>query len=189
MADAGLVEIISREWLDCEMLVEFALDSECERDSEGSMLTRSALVLLYSMVDAELSVIAQSILHSGRHEFTQPEVLFLTETAVGVGTDGDITATESHQQFKSRILGVPRVLARRVVGRDASLDLGDKSGADLLRYKDMRDELMHPRVGADSPRVSKAELREAHAAVRAYFRQLATAIPELFGAFNVLLDT
>ena len=187
MGDGNIIEIISREWLEAQMLTEFALDSQCEGDSDGSMLTRSALVLLYAMLDAQLSVIAQAYLHSDNFPFEHAEALFLTGLAVGVDTEGDITAAEGHQQFKQRIIGVPRILARRVLGHDLTIQLGDQAGEALLRYKDLRDAVMHPRVGEDPPRVAKGELREAELAVRAYFAQLAKSAPDLFGAYTVFL--
>jgi hypothetical protein len=187
MAEISITEIISREWLEAQMLTEFALTSQCEGDSDGSMLTRAALVLLYAMLDAQLSVIAQAYLHNGKFHFEQPEVLFFTEMALGVDTDGEITATEGHQHFKQRVVGIPRVLARRVLGKEITVSLGDRRGEDLLRYKDLRDEVMHPYVGKDPPRVSKDELRDAEKAIQAYFAQLAVAAPELFRAYDVFL--
>src|ERR1039458_6011164 len=187
MAEIGITEIISREWLEAQMLTEFALESQCEGDSGGSMLTRAALVLLYSMLDAQLSVFAQAYLHSDKFRFEQPEILFFAEMAVGVETDGEIALTESHQHFRQRIAGIPRILARRVLGKEVTVHFGDKLGADLLRYKDVRDAVMHPRVGEEPPRVTKDELREAERAIRGYFSQLATAIPDIFRAYEVFL--
>jgi hypothetical protein len=187
MADISIGEIISREWLEAQMVAELAQTSECEGDSDGSMLTRAALVLLYAMLDAQLSVIAQAHLHSGKVDFEQAEVLFLTEIAVGVNTDGEITATESHQHFRQRVRGVPRLLARKVLGKEITVNLGDRHGEDLLSYKDLRDEVMHPRVGQEPPRVTKDQLRDAERAIRAYFAQLALAAPELFGSYDVFL--
>lgn len=187
MAEIDITELISREWLEAQMLTEFALESQCEGDSGGSMLTRAALVLLYSMLDAQLSVFAQVYLQSDKFHFEQPEILFFAEMAVGVETDGEIALTESHQHFRQRIAGIPRILARRALGKEVTVHLGDKLGADLLRYKDIRDAVMHPRVGEEPPRVTKDELREAERAIRGYFSQLVTAIPDIFRAYEVFL--
>ncbi len=187
MEGLRLTQIVSGEWLEARFITEFALGSQCEGDSEGSMLTRAALVLLYAMLDAQLSGIAQAYIHADKYGFEAPEMMFLTEFAAAVDEDGLVTVAEGHQKFKQRIISVPRILVRRVVGDTVSINLGNPAGNALLRYKDLRDSVMHPSVGQTLPRVTKTELREAEAAVRAYFSQLADLAPSLFGMYRILL--
>jgi hypothetical protein len=187
MPAVGFGKVAMQEWFDMVLMTEFALGSQCEGDSEGSMLTRAGLVMLYAMLDAQLALNAQNYVYNSSTKFSQSEILFLTETAIEIDTDGNVTAADSHENFKKRVIGIPRVLARTVVGKDITVSLGDKMGAALLRFKDLRDAVMHPRVGEPLPRVSKSELREAVEAVREYFKRLAAVCPELFGVYQHLL--
>jgi hypothetical protein len=149
MSEIGLRRLIGDERLETKYCVKFALGSECEGDSKGSMLTRSALIMLYALIDAQLAAWAQTCLHQHGKAFQPIEALFLTEFAVGVDADGDVTIAESHQRFKQRIVGVPRILARRVFQKDITIQLGNKDGESLLAYKDFRDRVMHPPLGKD----------------------------------------
>ena len=187
MSAVGFMGVVTREWFDSVLMTEFALDSQCEGDSEGSMLTRAGLVVLYGMLDGQLALNAQAHLYSGRAEFSQSEILFLTETALELDATGAVIVDESPEQFKKRVIGIPRVLCRRVLGEDVSISLGDEMGAGLIRYKELRDAVMHPRAGSPLPRVSKAELFAASDAVREYFRRLASASPYLFKFYIPLL--
>jgi hypothetical protein len=55
-----LTEVIVREWIDTVVFVGLALGNGVEGgDSEGSGLTRAALILLYAMVDAQLAIVSQ----------------------------------------------------------------------------------------------------------------------------------
>ena len=187
MPAVGFLGVATREWFDMVLMTEFAFASQREGDSEGSMLTRAGLVLLYGMLDAQLALNAQAHVYSGHAEFSQSEILFLTETALGIDTDGTVILEDSYENFKKRVIGIPKVLSRRVVGADLTVSLGDKMGKALLQYKELRDAVMHPRVGARLPRVGKAELRGAVEAVREYFKRLASASPYLFRFYDPLL--
>jgi hypothetical protein len=187
MAAAGFLNVATKEWLDSVFMTTFALGSQCEGDSHGSMLTRAALVILYSMLDGQLALNAQSHVYSEHSDFSQSEILFLTETAVEIDVDGAVLIDETHEQFKKRLIGIPRVLCRRVRGEDVSISLGDAMGEALIRYKDLRDAVMHSRVGAPLPRVTKAELSAAGDAVREYFKRLASACPYLFKFYEPLI--
>src|SRR5206468_589212 len=98
------------------MLIQLALAHDCEGDSGGSMFTRAALVLLYGMVDAQLSVVAQWRMRERTDAFSEAEVLFLNEYALGVGHDSEVWVGEDHQSFKKRIKAVPAILSRHVDG-------------------------------------------------------------------------
>jgi hypothetical protein len=188
MMAVGFINVVTREWQDSVLMTEFALDSHCEGDSEGSMLTRAALVILYSMLEGQLALNAQTHVYSDRTEFSQSEILFLTETALDIDIDGAVVVDESQEQFKKRVVGIPRVLSHRVRGEDVSISLVDNMGAALIRYKDLRDAVMHSRVGSPIPRVTKAELNAAVEAVREYFKRLAIACPYLFRFYEPLLS-
>lgn len=145
-------------------------------------------MILYSMLDNQLALNAQAHVYSDRTEFSQSEILFLTETALEVDIDGAVVIDESQEQFRKRVIGIPRVLCRRVRGEDVSISLGDSMGAALIRYKDIRDAVLHSRAGSPLPRVTKAELSAAVDAVREYFKRLATACPYLFRFYEPLLS-
>ena len=70
MQAVGFVQVASREWFDMVLMTEFALASECEGDSDGSMLTRAGLVQLYGMLDAQLALNAQAHVYSGKTDFS-----------------------------------------------------------------------------------------------------------------------
>lgn len=188
MEAVGIPDVLSLEWLDALMLVHLALGHPSEGDSPGSMLTRSALVLLYAMLDAQLAVVAQWRMRENIARFTEPEVLFLNEYAVGVGHAGEVWLDIDHQYFKKRIKAVPAILSRRVDGKEESVDLGKRWGNDLLDGQVLRNKVMHSVFGEPLERVSKQELiRSAHA-VFAYFRELSQKLPTTFQYMNVLLD-
>ena len=187
MGDEEFLHVLTSEWLEAKYFIKFAIGSQCERDSGGSMLTRAALVLLYAMLDAHLSLWTQAYLKSHGEKFEGPEVLFLTETVVGVGNEGDVEFAESHQKFKQRVTAVPRILARRILNRDVQIQLGDVGGRDLLFFKEMRDRVMHPVVGEDICRVTKDELKKAETAVLAYFAQIGQVAPEIFKVYTALI--
>jgi hypothetical protein len=170
------------------LMVAFALDSDTEGDSDGSMLTRAALVSLYANLDFQLYVFVHAALFSETATFEHAEMKFLTETTVDLDELGDPALSEDFQRFRDRISGVPRILCRRLTEEDLNISLGDRAGSNLLAYKSVRDDLMHTGVGKQIPRVTKSELYEAYLAVQAYFRQLGALAPKLFGVYTFLTD-
>lgn len=188
MDRAGIAEVLSREWIDSLMLIHLALGHDCEGDSDGSMLTRSALILLYSMLDAQLAVVAQWRMREKGEKFEEAEILFLNEYAVGVGHDGEVWIGEDHQSFKKRIKVVPAILSRRIEKKEESIDLSKQWGKDLAEGKALRDRVMHSAFGEPLVRVSKAELVRSAKAVIAYFQELATKLPLTFEYMQVFLD-
>jgi len=187
MPAVGFGKVAMQEWYDMTLMTEFALDSQCEGDSDGSMLTRAGLVMLYAMLDAQMALNAQNYVYNSNTSFSPGEILFLTETALDLDAEGNVIAEDSHETFKKRMIGIPRVLSRKALGAELTISLGDRMGAGLLRFKDLRDAVMHPRVGEPLPRVTKSELRKAVEAVREYFERLASACPDLFGVYRHLL--
>lgn len=188
MKDVGIREVIVGEWLDAAMLVGFALDSGVEGDSDGSMLSRAALILLYAMMDAELGIVAQWRLAEDITRFQEPEINFLNEVAVGIGHDGEIAVQEDRQSFKQRILAVPRILARRVEGKEIEIDLGQQWGEQLLKGHDLRNRLIHTPIAEPIERVGLMELLAAAKAVKCYFSELVSVAPEVFKAHAVIIE-
>jgi hypothetical protein len=188
MAEKGIVEVMSGEWFDSMFMTHIALGDRCEADSPGSMLTRAALVLLYAMLDAQLAVVSQWRMRDMPAAFTETEVLFLNEAAVGIGHDGEVWIDSDQHPFKKRVKAVPAVLARCVDQVDFVIDLGKGWGQALLNGHSLRSQVMHFSPGSVLPRVSKDELRSASDAVHAYFRELAQRIPKTFGHMEAFLD-
>jgi len=61
MTSVGIGKVLVQSWMDMVMICGFALESGCEGDSEGSLLTRVALVLLFAGVDSQLSIVAKAV--------------------------------------------------------------------------------------------------------------------------------
>lgn len=189
MEDVGILGVLTGEWMDSILLIRLALGHDCEGDSGGSMFTRAAIVLLYAMVDAQLSVVAQWRMREDPYRFREAEILFLNEYAVGVGHDGEAWVDDQHQSFKKRVKGVPTILSRRVDGREESIDLGRQWGEELLEGQVLRNCVMHSPFGEPLARVTKEELVRSAKAVFSYFEELATKLPTSFQHMSVLLKT
>ena len=114
MEDIGFLEIISGDWNDALYLIVLALSHGCEGDSDGSMLTRAALVVLYAMLDAQLAVVVQWRMKENMDAFDEIELLFLNEYAFKIHPDGEVWIGEEHQHFKRRMQTAPVLLARVV---------------------------------------------------------------------------
>jgi hypothetical protein len=180
MEEMGIREVLVAEWVDSLFLIHLALGHECEGDSDGSMFTRAALVSLYAMLDARLSVVSQWRMREKLKAFHEAEILFLNEYAVGVGHDGEVWIGEDHQSFKKRIKAIPVVLSRRVESTEASIDLSKQWGRDLLEGQDLRNKVMHSVFGETLPRATKQELVRSAKAVFAYFEELIIKLPTTF---------
>jgi hypothetical protein len=188
MDEVGIPEVLMTEWFDSLLLIHLALGHDCEGDSEGSMFTRAALVLLYAMLDAQLSVVAQWRMRDKPEAFKEVEILFLNEYALGLGSDGEVLVRDDHQSFKKRIKAVPAVLSRRVEGKEESIDLGKQWGKDLLEGHVLRNKVMHSAFGESLPRVTKQELIRSAKALFAYFEDLTVKLPATFQHMKTLLD-
>jgi hypothetical protein len=187
MADVGIVQVLLREWLDAMLMVMVALTQGTDQESEGSMLTRSALVLVYAMLDAQLSMVSQWKLRDMPGAFKQEEIVFLNEAAIGVGHDGEVWVDSDQHPFKKRIKAIPAVLARCCEGKEFAITLSGKWGADLLSGYTLRSAVMHSIPGQQMPVISKNELKRSALAVRSYFASLAGNLPKTFGFMHTLL--
>ena len=186
MASVGLPEVFSREWTDSSMMIQLALAHGCEGDSQGSMLTRAALVLVYSMLDAQLAAVAQWKMFENPELFTEAEILCLNEYALGVGHDGEVWVDDDHQSFKKRIKAVPAILFRRLDGKDEGIDLSKQWGLDLIQGQTLRNLVMHSAFGEPLVRITKEELVRSARAVFDYFEYLA-AKSHIFEYMNIFL--
>jgi len=187
MDELGIREVVTREWFDASFMIRLALGHGCEGDSNGSMFTRAALVLLYAMLDAQLSIVAQWRMREKEDVFKEAEILFLNEYALGVGHDGEVWLDADHQSFKKRIKAVPAILTRRVEGKEEGIDLGKQWGKDLIEGQALRNSVMHSAFGEPLARVSKEELIRSAKAVFAYFEELTVKAPATFAHMKVLL--
>lgn len=187
MTSVGIREVLADEWMNMNMLCKFALESGTEGDSEGSLLTRVALVLLFAGVNAQLSIVSQWRLHDPSITFHAAERSFLEENVVGLGRDGEVEVVEGRQSFKKRIIAVPTVLAKRIDGQEVTINIGTAWGEQLLKSNELRNTVVHAPPDEALPRVTKAELRAAVDAVRSYFEELHQKAPETFKAQGLML--
>jgi hypothetical protein len=188
MGELGIVEVLLAEWCDSMFMTQIALGHECEKDSKGSMLTRAALVLLYAMLDAHLAVVSQWKMRENPSSFSDAEILFLNEAAVGIGHDGEVWIDSDQHSFKKRVKAIPVVLARCIDRKEFVVDLGKSQTQELLNGHALRSKVMHSSAGEHMPRVSKEELRSSVRAVHAYFEELANSVPGAFGHMLTLLE-
>ncbi len=187
MEEIGIARVLTDEWCDSQLMTLIALTQQCEADSDGSMLTRAAIVLMYAMLDAQLSVVSEWKMRERASSFGDAEVHFLNEAAVYVGHDGEVWTDSDQHSFKKRVKAIPAVLARCVEGKEFSVSLGTSWGQELQNGHMLRSKVMHSSTGEQMPRISKDELRTSVRAVRAYFKELAQAIPSVFGHMEVFL--
>jgi hypothetical protein len=187
MDEVGIREVLVNEWIDSLMLVHLAFLHGTEKDSEGSMLTRVALIMLYAMLDAQLAVVAQWRMRESPASFREAEILYLNEVAVRVGHDAEVWLEDDNHSFKSRIKAIPAILSRRVDHKEYVVNLGTKWGENLLNGYTLRNEVMHSGFSGPMPRISKDELRVSANAIRSYFEDLAMHAPVCFGHMTPLL--
>jgi hypothetical protein len=118
----------------------------------------------------------------------EAETLFFSEMAVGVGHDGEIWVDSDHHSFRKKIRAIPAVLARRVDGKEFSVDLGSRWAQDLMRGHKLRNGVVHSSAGETTPRVSKGELISSVKAVRDYFAELGSSLPKSFAHASALFE-
>jgi len=181
-------ELLVRDWTDSKFMEMIALGHGTDVGSDGSMLTRAALVFLYAMIDAQLSIVSQWKIQQNPAAFQAAEVLFLNEVAAGVGHDGEVWLDSDQHPFKKRIKAVPAILSRVVDGKEFTPDLGSDWGRKILEGYALRNRVVHSSPGETMPSVSKAELTAAVNAVRSYFVELANGAPKAFEHVKILLN-
>jgi len=132
MREHRLVDVLLTEWLDAIFMTEIAFVHDTEGDSNGSMLTRAALVLLYAMVDAQLAIVSQWKMHENPSAFQEAEKLFLSEVAMGVGHDGEIWVDGDQHPFKKRIKRFRQSWRAALMGRISS-SISGRAGPGLAK--------------------------------------------------------
>jgi hypothetical protein len=140
------------------------------------MLTRSALVSLYSMVNAQLSFLGGLALHMKKAAFTEKEINYFNEVGYEMTGSGVAELLPEKQPLSDRATIVPSLIAAKLCPNKLAFPRGDKWFQDAFKkYFDLRNGVMHSKFGEHPPRVSKKELREALECIRAYFNHLSTA--------------
>lgn len=183
----SFTELLVRDWTDSKFMVTIALDQGTDVDSDGSMLTRAALVFLYAMIDAQLSIVSQWRIQQNPEAFEPAEILFLHEIAAGVGHEGEVWLDNDQHPFRKRIKAIPAMLSRIVDGKEFIPNLGTQWGNKLQEGYALRNRVVHSSPGETMPTVSKAELSAAVEASRSYFTELATGAPKAFEHLPILL--
>ena len=182
-------ETIVSEWMDTLFMIKIALDHPTEGDSNGSMLTRAALILMFGMIEAELAAISYALMTGNIDKFEEPEVLFMLERVVKINDTAEVSMSESKTAFKQRIIAVPQILSRRILGKELEIRKGVRFWQELESFYTMRSRIMHPLANQEFPRVSKDELLQAWKATKSYFAMLKDGAPQLFGFFNELIKS
>jgi len=182
-------EIIVSEWMDALFMTKIALDHPSEGDSDGSMLTRAALILMFGMIEAELAAVSYALITANIDKFEEAEVLFMLEKVVEINDAAEVSMSENKAAFKHRIVAVPQILSRRILGKELQFKKGNHSWQELERFHSMRSRIMHPPVNQELPRVTKDELVLAWNATKSYFVTLNDEAPQLFSFFATLVNT
>ena len=134
-----------------------------------------------------MSITSQWRLRDTAITFHRAEANYLKENAMGLAKDGEVETEEGRQSFKERIVVLPTILARRVEGREITLQLGTQWGMQLLEPYLLRNAVVHAPPDKPLARVTLLELTEAVMAVKAYFEELGRKAPETFNAQVTLL--
>lgn len=189
MGQKELVEGLCSNWVDAHMMFDVANMHRTEGDSEGSMLTRAALVSLYAMVSAELSCIGRLAQIADAAALTEYDVNYLNEQAPKISGEGIAVMEPIKQKFEDRATLVPTIISKNLCPNVFTFDRGATWFQNMFKkYFNMRNGVMHSKFGECLPRVSKAELREAFESVRAYFGHIATA-DGMLACYRMLLDS
>lgn len=183
-----LIEALSRDWLDAHMMFDIANMHPTEGDSDGSMLTRSALVSLYSMVSAHLSVLGKLARQLNPDVFTEKEVNYFNEEDYGMSNTGDAVLQLTKQRFEDRATIVPTLISKKLCPNVLNFERGVKWHQKMFKqYLEMRNSVMHSKFGECLPRVSKAELRDAFESAHQYCAHVASA-GGILAFYKPLLD-
>ena len=183
-----IINALSREWFDAHTMFDIANLHDVEADSDGSMLTRAAMVLLYSMLNAHLSFMGCLALNLNRAAFTEKETNYFNEVDFEM-TSAGVSIVPQRQPLEDRATIVPSLIAKKLCSTNLNFPRGDKWFQDAFKkYFEMRNRVMHSKFGEYQPRVSKQELRDAFESIRAYFEHVSTA-GGILGIYGSLLQT
>lgn len=183
-----LTDALARDWTDAHIIFDVANSHETEGDSDGSMLTRAALVALYSMVNSHLSITGKLAQLLNEHAFSEKDVNFFNEQDYDWDEFGNAVLQGTKQYFEDRATIVPMLISKRICPHPLAFDNRGGTWFQKMfkKYLNMRNGVMHSKFGETAPRVSKAELWEAFESVRQYCAYVATA-GGILGFYSSLL--
>lgn len=183
-----LIAALAGEWLDAHTLFDVANVHRAEGDSEGSMLTRAALVGVYSMVMAHVSILGRMAVLLNPELFSEKEINFLNEKDYQWTDDGEMVLDTAKQNFKVRATLAPTLIAKKVSPNVLAFSEGVTWFQRMFKvYLPMRNQVMHSKFGESTARVTKPELRAAFEAIRSYAAHVAAA-GGILGFYQKLLD-
>ncbi|MBB6144308.1 hypothetical protein HNQ77_002260 [Silvibacterium bohemicum] len=171
-----LIAALTGEWTDAHTLFDVANLHGTEGDSEGSMLTRAALVSIYSMVMAHVSILGRLGVLLNPKLFSEKEINFLNEKDYQWTDEGEMVLDTAKQNFKVRATVAPTLIAKKTSPNALAFTEGTTWFQRMFKvYLPMRNQVMHSKFGESTARVSKLELRAAFEAIRSYAAHIATA--------------
>jgi hypothetical protein len=97
-----LIAALAGEWIDAHTMFDVANVHGTEGDSEGSMLTRAALVSVYSMVMAHVSILGRMGVLLNLGLFSEKEINFLNEKDYQWTDEEEFVLDTAKQNFKVR---------------------------------------------------------------------------------------
>jgi hypothetical protein len=171
-----LIAALASEWIDAHTMFDVANAHGTEGDSEGSMLTRAALVSVYSMVMAHVSILGRmgDLLNPGL--FSEKEINFLNEKDYQWADEGELVLDTAKQTFKVRATVALTLIASKVSPNALVFTEGVTWFQRMFKvYLPMRNQVMHSKFGEPMARVTKPELRAAFEAIRSYAAHVAAA--------------
>jgi hypothetical protein len=171
-----LMAAIAGEWIDAHTMFDVANDNGTEGDSEGSMLTRAALVSVYSMVMAHVSLLGKMVVVLGYGPFSERESNFLNEKDYQWSDEEEFVLDTAKQTFKARATVAMILIAKKVSPNELTFQEGVTWFQRMFKeYFSMRNNVMHSKLGEQTARVTKSELRAAFEAIRSYADHVAKA--------------
>ena len=183
-----LIAALAEEWIDAHTLFDVANVHRAEGDSEGSMLTRAALVSVYSMVMAHVSILGRMAVLLNPELFSEKEINFLNEKDYQWTDEGEMVLDTAKQNFKVRATVALTLITKKVSPNALVFPQGVTWFQQMFKtYLPMRNRVMHSKFGESSARVTKSELRAAFEAIRSYATHVATA-GGFLAFYQTLLD-
>jgi hypothetical protein len=171
-----LIAALAGEWIDAHTMFDVANVHETDGDSEGSMLTRAALVSVYSMVMAHVSILGRMSVFLNPRLFSEKENNFLNEKDYQWTDEGEMVLDTAKQNFKVRATVALTLIAKKVSPNVLAFPEGVSWFQRMFKvYLPMRNQVMHSKFGESMARVTKPELRAAFEAIRSYAAHVAAA--------------
>src|SRR5271170_1934437 len=140
------------------------------------MLTRAALVSVYSMVMAHMSLLGKMAVVLNPGLFSEKEINFLNEKDYQWSDEGELVLDTAKQTFKVRATVAMTLIAKKVSHNALAFQEGVTWFQEIFKeYLPMRNQVMHSKFGETTARVTKPELRAAFEAIRSYAAHVAAA--------------